>query len=268
MPNRLEPRFLVFFLVFVLSLGAQEVGKGDANDKENKEPAAMARYFYKFPPHIQSVLTDSIVGVEVSLQSAENGTIKSKTKSATGFLVGRNTVLTSLHTFSDMPAAWPSATVRVYDGRNFFEVVKMSVKLSVDLALLVIARENGGAKFSKKPVRLADFADKQKIPSHFYTFAFSVTGENVYFPMELGRYLMETNLIGNETLPESFGVINGNTERGFSGAPLIGSDGKVYGVLSRRSDAYIYVTTLEQIGSFLKESADKFDEEAAKEPSR
>lgn len=192
--------------------------------------------------------------------SVDAGVMKPTTESATGFMVGDNTVLTSLHTFSDLPAVWPSALVRVYDGKDFFKVKMISANPSADLALLVIAEVEGGVKFTKKPIRFADYVDKKKMPGHFYTFAFSTVGKDVYFPIKLGGYLMETNLIGNEVFPEPFGVVGGNVEKGFSGAPLIGSDGKVYGVVNRGSGAYVYVSTLEQIGSFLKESAERFNE--------
>jgi len=232
-------RIILGFLMLsslVASLGVQDREKNDANKEEKQN--ITAQYFYKFPPHVQGVLTDSIVGIEISFQSVENNTVKTKIKSATGFLVGENVVLTSLHTFSDMPAIWPHALVRIYDGRNFFGIRVVSANPSVDLALILVVEEENGAKFSKKPITFADFADKQKMPDHFFSFAFSTVGKDVYFPIELGRYLMETNLVGSEIFPKPLGIVGGNIESGFSGAPLIGPDGRVYGVLSRGGDAY------------------------------
>lgn len=237
-------RFLIFFALIGF-LGAQEYSQKDENFvKKEEQNAATAQYFYKFPTNVQSVLRDSIVGVEVSSLSIWGGTKTTKVKSATGFSVGDNLILTSLHTFSNAPQTWFPAKIRICDSQNFFNAKLVAVDPLVDLALILVVDERG-VKFSKKAVTFASSADKQNIPDHFFTFAFSTIGREIYFPMELGKYLMETNLIGNEILSFPLGVVSGNVEEGFSGAPLIGPDGKIYGVLSRKSDAYVYVTTLE-----------------------
>ncbi len=255
-------RIVLGFLMLsslIASFGAQDREKDGANKEEKQN--ATAQYFYKFPPNIQIVLKDSIVGVEVSSLSMWGGVRTTKVKSATGFSVGNSLIITSLHTFSDAPQTWFPSKIRICDGQNFFNAKLVAVDPLVDLALILIVDEER-AKFSKKAVTFASSADKQNIPDHFFSFAFSTVGREIYFPMELGRYLMETNLIGSEILPLPLGVVSGNVEEGFSGAPLIGPDGKIYGVLSRKSDAYVYVTTLEQIPIIIKESKSELEKEA------
>ncbi len=232
--------------------------------QESKIPSITAKYFYKFPATVERTLFKSIVGVRVSFPSSKRGISEVETKDATGFVVGEGMILTALHSFSDMPAVWHSQTtkVEVYDGEIFFNAYMVTRDPKVDLALLSLTElEQKGARFSKTPVTFAGSKDKQNMPKRFYSFAFSSLGKNIFFPMEFGQYVMETNLVGDQVLSEQFGVIIGTAEAGFSGAPLIGPDGLVFGVLSLRGDAYSYVTTVEQTIAFLKESIEALKKE-------
>lgn len=233
--------------------------------QKSEAPSITAKYFYKFPAAVERVLSKSIVGVRVSFPSSKRGISEIETRNATGFVVGEGIILTALHSFSDMPAVWHSRTIKVevYDGENFFNAFLTTCDPKVDLALLSLTElEQNGARFSKTPVTFAGDKDKQNMLEHFYSFAFSTLGKNIFFPMEFGQYVMETNLIGGQVLSERLGAIIGTNEAGFSGAPLIGPNGLVFGVLSLRGDAYTYVTTVEQTVTFLKESIEALKKES------
>lgn len=232
--------------------------------QKSEAPPITAKYFYKFPTAVKRVLSESVVGVRVSFQSFKQGISEVQTKNATGFVVGEGVVLTALHSFSDMPPVWRSQTtkVEIYDGENFFNAFMATCDPKVDLAFLSLTElEQNGVKFSKTPVTFAGGKNKQNMPEHFYSFLFSTLGKNIFFPMEFGQYVMETNLIGDQVLPERLGVVIGTNEAGFSGAPLIGPNGLVFGMLILRGDAYTYVTTVEQAVTFLKESIEALKKE-------
>jgi hypothetical protein len=240
-------------LITVLPASGQEI---PVTGKPVAEPRAVANYFYKFPPAVQKVLSDSMVGIEVTWQTSKRGLLDPKTKMATGFMVEDSIVLTALHTFSDIPEIWEanSTKIRICDGDNFFNAEILSVNAAYDLAAVVVGKNENNAKFKKRTVVFASPQDKKNFPDNFYSFALSSLGKNLYFPIKLGQYVMETTLVDDDILPAMVGMVLGNAESGFSGAPLIGPDGTVFGVLSMASPAYTYVTPIEQVLNFLKET--------------
>jgi hypothetical protein len=261
-----QKAFLVFvpFTIFLPASGQQN----SIVSKPVIESNPVVTYFYKFPLAVENVRTDSIVGVEVSWLTLRRGIQEQVTKAATGFVVGDGVVLTALHTFSDIPQIWEadSTKIKVYDGKNSFSAEVLSLNPAYDLAAILVGKTDENIRFIKKPVVVASQLDKKNLPDNFYSFGFMQIDKNIYFPIRFGQYVMETNLINDDIFPVVVGMVLGKAEHGFSGAPLMGPDGVVFGMLSMTSDIYTHVTPVEQISYFLNETFRMQKENKSRKP--
>ncbi len=228
------------------------------------------KYYYNFPTEVKEILSDSIVSVQVFLATVSGGVIGTNEVSATGFVVDDEIVLVTLHDFGEIPSAWftSSTRIKIYDGANYFDGSLIAINPNVDLALIKVeAAAASEVKFSKKVVTFAD--DKSNLPDHFYAAKFIPLGPQFYLPIELGQYLMETSIVNGQVLPIMMGIVDGVIEPGFSGSPLIGPDGKIYGVLTRQGGPFTYVVPLEVVKNFIEKGIKLFkgkEEASAKKP--
>lgn len=184
-----------------------------------------------------------------------------------GFAVLDGYVLTALHLLGDFPALWTDksqnfpTTIQIFDGQNIFNAEVAYFNHKADLLLLKVDSPNGdGREFKQKPAKLAletystdaNF-QKPKMPyDKFFAFSFFKNTPGFFFSLQVGPYYAVTNVIKEQMLANPMGIIQTAVEPGFSGGPLLASDGKVMGVIARSSNAYTYVILLETVQTFLE----------------
>lgn len=231
-------------------------------DVSHPRSPIFVRHFFKMPQAVEQTLKDHIVGVSVAFyKRLDNGLVRQEVRNGTALVISmvdkEAIVLTCAHILPELLATWfhETTSYAIYDGHNFFNAFMLGVDPSSDLALLRLAVEQGDVKFEKTPALLAGEQDRNKIPSNtefFYAYKFLSIGTNIFFPIRVGPYFSETNFVGDEILPSTFIVLGNALEGGFSGGPLIGPDGKVYGVISQITPAYTYAVPVEVIKTFVK----------------
>lgn len=263
--------FVVFSILFFSSCYTfkQPVSPGKAAEKsthkkaepigslQDNPPAVDVKYFYKFPPRVIRVLKESVVAIQVSYPTIVDRILVRQVLKSSGLVVSNQMVVCASHAFGAEKAIWSSneTMCRIYDGENFFSCDLVSVDTSTDLAALKInTTGTGSIKFLKKPARFASAQDKRVMPDRFYALRLQPFGRNFYIPVLLGPYLEETNWVNEILRQTTFGMVSGSTLEGFSGGPLIGPDGKIYGILTEANSAHTYVSTTESVTEFIAET--------------
>lgn len=169
-------------------------------------------------------------------------------------------VLTCLHLMSAYPAVWVDEAypliVQVFDGHNAFEAKMISFNSRADLALLQVISGSEGEKFRSKPAVMTSdsLTDPKKSPrsEKFYVFSFFPRHPNLFFTLEIGPLRTVSNAFYESSFP--LGIIQGGVEHGFSGGPVLTTDGVVMGLLVKTSAAFSYMVLVETIDMFLDES--------------
>lgn len=198
-----------------------------------------------------------------------------------GFPVSPNYVLTVLHLLTDYPALWQGnkdfpTVIEVSDGYAVFTTSLVSYDVPADLALLKINSPNEDGKvFHAQPVKLAQvtyFKDPNSnsakaLYNKFYSFSFYLSDPHLFFVLEFGPYRAITNSFDlGYVLDVPMGMVQGSGRPGFSGGPLLSTDGLVMGVLARVLDNYTLVILPETIDHFLKSVKEKSEPEPLKVP--
>ncbi|MEX1064172.1 MAG: serine protease [Candidatus Paceibacterota bacterium] len=256
----------VLCLIAVVVLSAKKVQGQYLPQAEM--PKIVVKYYYNFPAEVKDVLSNSIISVQVRTETMVGGVSEARDTTSTGFVVDNDGfVLAALHSFGDVPSAWlnNSTKVRIFDGTNYLDSSLIGIDPNADLVLIKVEGTNTpGVKFTKKAVVMAE--NKDNLPDHFYAVRFMPFGPGLYLPVKLGQYLLETNVTGGHILPIMMGAVDGTIEEGFSGGPLIGPDGKIYGVIVRRGEAFTYVVPLERASEFIRKGIKMFKGEEATPP--
>lgn len=204
-----------------------------------------SKYFDSLPPKVKRTVERSVVSVKISFRRLGSDVkIYLDKNEGTGFTVAANIVATAAHGATEYPAVWedPNTKCEVYDGQNKFKCTLATVFGQTDIMTVEVKNLESGIKFSKSPVVLAE--TDQNFPEIFYAVSFSSVGPNPYFLTKLGPYWSETNYFDDIIRPQTFGVVGGLVAKGFSGGPLIGPDGKVYGLIIERVPASTPIHTL------------------------
>ncbi len=263
MITRLRSSALLFSLLFLVELNGQAV------EKQAIQPSV--KYFYHFPSRVNSVITNSIVSVESYIVSVRaDGAVVENNQSGTGFVVRKNWVMTSYHVLATEPSQLSdiSLAVRVYDGHSFFPAKVIAIDFDDDLVILEVTETDLNnpkiiQHFNKTPVTFATKNDIRRMPRNFYTFR-RFPGQGVYSPLRLGEYLAESNYVNRTSMPVIYGQIQGQSEHGFSGGPLIGPSGRVYGIPAITTEAFTYVVILNNVTNFLAKTEKFFADEKKK----
>lgn len=228
--------------------------------------------FYKFPPAVEKAKEQSLVAIEFVVPRLINGVMGTITMQSTGFVVSSDgSVITTMHSFGDVPSEWfnKMTYLRVHDGRGFFKAELQKFDWISDLAMIQINNwADNKKKFKKTAVMIARTGDKKNLEAfeRLYAFRLAVLGDSIYdLPLTLGPYLRETNIpVGDEGINNGvLGLVNGATESGFSGSPLLGPDGRVYGVIQRTSLVHTYVVTADGLSDFIKSSMETLEKRIA-----
>ncbi len=228
-------------------------------------PQIINKSFYKFPPAVERAKEQSLVAVEVIVPRLINNAIGTSTMQSTGFVINNSgSVITTMHSFGDVPSEGfhKATSVRIHDGSGFFEAeLYQKYDWIADLVLIQVKNwADVKGKFRKTAITIAEVGDKKNLETfdRLYVFRMAVSRDSIYdSPLILGPYLMETNVVvgGDEPEHTALGLVNGQTDNGFSGSPLLGPDGHVYGVVQRTSSIHTYVVTLDELASFIKSDA-------------
>ena len=234
------------------------------NDNHTKSDLPVSiKYFYKFPAKIEAVKSESVVGVVISFERLnEDGRINTEFNNLAGVVIDSDgLILTCYHGLPEYKAVAldESTRVKIFDGHRFFDAKLLAIDWTTDQAMLKVEPlEQNGFKFSKRAVEIPTEIEKNVLAAtaeSFYVFRFLSRGEGCFiFTARLGPYLIETNVAGKILRVKPLGVLLNDIEGGFSGSPIIGSDGKIYGLAHGSSDIFTYVVTLEEIKEFISKT--------------
>mgnify|MGYP001559254572 CR=1 FL=1 len=239
----------------------KDIVSAQVNKKKPSKGQLVSRSFYKFPPAVEKTKNENLVAVEFIAARVVEKKVTPLQVRGTGFVVDDNgSIITVMHNMGEVPADWfaPTTFIRVHDDHGFFDVRLEKRDWIVDLAMLKIRDwQSNKSKFRKTPATLATIAEKGKLEGfdHLYAFGFMTSAVGVlHLPIILGPYFQESNISDDEQEVELImsGSAGNRIDAGFSGGPLLGPDGKIYGIVKQTTNTHTYVVTLENLLAFIQ----------------
>ncbi|MDP3731139.1 MAG: hypothetical protein Q8R34_01445 [bacterium] len=224
------------------------------------------------PGDVVKTKNESVVALRSSISAVNDiGSVYSQHFYGCGTVVWDGYVLSVLHIFGQHhPALWRGTDqyptkATIFGGSDFFFAKVVFIDLTADLILLKIETPNErGAVFNKKPVKIANTTyildptsgEPLVLYDKFWAFGFYTDYPGFFHTAILGPYRAITNsLEQNRLLPNLMGVVQGPTQAGFSGTPLLSYNGTMMGLVDATSTLNTWVVTVETINSFLKDAA-------------